>query len=605
MKTILIVILLSLGTIFSDATTVCVRSGGSGSGTDWSSPLANLPTTLVRGNTYYLASGSYTSPALNSVSGTSLVTIKKATVGDHGVAAGWNDSYASGAATFTGVFAVNLGYIIVDGATGGGPGSWTSGFGIVIKTPTGINPVVPIDGGVSNVTFRHCELIGSDTYDGGGGSIANDGFNLGCWGGSPHAFNSLDTITISYCSIHNTGRCPFLLGSDNTTIEYCWTGTFHSSSEQHAETQSIKNPGTGVHDETVRYSVFTHIESTGGLAIDNNGYSNGNWQIYGNVFYLDETSENDANGVIFTWTGYKANTVKVYNNTFINVPNAPYGYLMGFFGRTSDSGGVEFKNNLIYDSSTALSGVDISDYNHWVSVSGGNQGEAHSTTATGNLFRNFPVYDFTLIANTQSGLDLGSPYNVDALGKTRSTWTRGAYEFGGGSPTPTPTPTATPSPSPTPTPPPDGLTIEAESGSISAPFVVSGGHISQPSTTDLTNGGRAVYNFVLADEGDFQIVALVNAPSLTENSFYLNIDGEPQDPEMTWDILPPSVGYEDRQLSWLGNGTADADEIVPKVFHLTAGTHQLILRGREGNTQLDRFTISSYVFPPENVRIIP
>jgi hypothetical protein len=147
------------------------------------------------------------------------------------------------------------------------------------------------------------------------------------------------------------------------------------------------------------------------------------------------------------------------------------------------------------------------------------------------------------------------------------------------------------------------LSFEAESGILTAPFVSAGGSISQSTTTDLASGGRAVYSFNLTNAGNYVIQALVNAPSLTENSFYLNIDAEPQDPAMAWDVLPPTVGFENRLVSWRGTGTADANQFVPMIFNLAVGTHQLIIRGREANTQLDRFTIFKLPSPPPNLRV--
>ena len=141
-----------------------------------------------------------------------------------------------------------------------------------------------------------------------------------------------------------------------------------------------------------------------------------------------------------------------------------------------------------------------------------------------------------------------------------------------------------------------GDSIEAESGVIAVPFVSVGGFISQTSTTGIADGGRATYAITITNAGDYVIRALVNAPSFTANSFYINIDAEPQDPAMAWDILPPTVGFETRLVTWRGGGTADADEFVPKAFTLATGPHQLVIRGREANTQLD--SIALVKLPP-------
>ena len=148
------------------------------------------------------------------------------------------------------------------------------------------------------------------------------------------------------------------------------------------------------------------------------------------------------------------------------------------------------------------------------------------------------------------------------------------------------------------------FTIEAESGVISAPFVVTNGYVYQPVQTIVTNGGCAIYSFTITNAGEYAIQALVKAPSPTENSFYLNMDAEPQDPDMTWDILPPTVGFQNRLVSWRGNGTSDTNQYVPKYFNLASGTHQLIVRGRAANTQLDRLVITRRPSPPTGLRIV-
>jgi hypothetical protein len=148
------------------------------------------------------------------------------------------------------------------------------------------------------------------------------------------------------------------------------------------------------------------------------------------------------------------------------------------------------------------------------------------------------------------------------------------------------------------------VTIEAESGVVSAPFAITYGYVYQPVQTSVTNGGCAIYTFTITNAGSYAIQALVNAPSLAENSFYINIDAEPKNPTMAWDIQSPTVGFENRIVSWRGNGTSHADEIVQKNFSLTPGTHQLIIRGRGANTQLDRLSIVRLPEAPKGLRIV-
>jgi hypothetical protein len=87
---------------------------------------------------------------------------------------------------------------------------------------------------------------------------------------------------------------------------------------------------------------------------------------------------------------------------------------------------------------------------------------------------------------------------------------------------------------------------------------------------------------------------MVIAPSLAQNSLYVNIDAQPTDPLMIWDI-PVCSALTKATVSWRGNGSGDpaSSQYVPKVFTLAAGTHRLIIVGREANTTLGTITIAS------------
>src|SRR5262249_22500872 len=65
-----------------------------------------------------------------------------------------------------------------------------------------------------------------------------------------------------------------------------------------------------------------------------------------------------------------------------------------------------------------------------------------------------------------------------------------------------------------------------------------------------------------------------------------------------WDINPTTVGFESRFVSWRGSGNTTSNQFVPKVFNLTQGPHQLIVRGREPGTLLQSITVISALFLP-------
>src|ERR1035441_128305 len=99
---------------------VTAAGGGSKTGADWNNAYAGLPATLVRGDTYYLADGSYGSYSLNTAtSGTTQITIKKAIASDNCTSTGWNvATMGSAQATFTQIANSGGGYYTVNGQVG-------------------------------------------------------------------------------------------------------------------------------------------------------------------------------------------------------------------------------------------------------------------------------------------------------------------------------------------------------------------------------------------------------------------------------------------------------------------------------------------------------
>src|SRR5262245_48017532 len=102
-------------TISAGAATLCVgpSATGNGSGSDWNNKIA-WSTTLVRGNTYYLETGSYSGKTLSVAnSGSSYIIIKKATVADHGTSTGWVDSMGTGQAVFAYNITITTGFWVL------------------------------------------------------------------------------------------------------------------------------------------------------------------------------------------------------------------------------------------------------------------------------------------------------------------------------------------------------------------------------------------------------------------------------------------------------------------------------------------------------------
>ena len=124
------------------------------------------------------------------------------------------------------------------------------------------------------------------------------------------------------------------------------------------------------------------------------------------------------------------------------------------------------------------------------------------------------------------------------------------------------------------------LTFPVSAFVVSAPLVLTNGYISQPEQTDVAGGGKAIYNFTITNAGNCVIHAVVNAPDDSSNSFYVNVDAQPEDPTMIWDI-DVTAGFQERIVNWRGNGESGSGEFVPKRFKLSAGAHKLFIVGRE------------------------
>jgi hypothetical protein len=318
-----------------------------------------------------------------------------------------------------------------------------------------------------------------------------------------------------------------------------------------------------------------------------------------------------------TITGYRlyqgsanqtyTNVIDVGTNTSATVSNLSSGATYFFAVTAYDSNGSEsdFSNQITYQVALAtnpppaialMSPVDGGSYMEGASIS-----LSASVTSHGHAISRVDFYNGEILL----GSDSLAPYSfswASVIAGTYSLSAKAVYDSGDEIASAPVKVTVTPGGSAPPPPPSSGLSVAADSGTLSAPFVASHGTIYQPVETSLTAGGRAVYNFNLGHAGNYLVLANVRAPNEGQNSFYINIDAEPTDPLMIWDI-PPGPTLKSCTVTWRGNGTPEAAtaQYKPKVFALSAGAHQLIVRGREANTTLGTITIAA---TPPRLRII-
>ncbi|MGZ3796806.1 MAG: hypothetical protein ACXVB1_10590, partial [Pseudobdellovibrionaceae bacterium] len=137
-----------------------IRSGATGAnnGSDWSNAYTALPTTLVRGDNYYIAGGSYAGMTFDTpVSGSSVITIKGATVADHGIATGWSDTYSveNVQAVWTSSVTFSTSYWVFDGSVGPTWSRTPSQYGYLFNPMTNPIYVYNLNTPISNVVISH------------------------------------------------------------------------------------------------------------------------------------------------------------------------------------------------------------------------------------------------------------------------------------------------------------------------------------------------------------------------------------------------------------------------------------------------------------------
>jgi len=414
---IFLIIVLAIS-VTTHAATHCVSPSGSGSktGADWNNAYANIPASLVRGDTYYIADGSYGNHTFgDAVSGTTAIVIRKATAADHGVDTGWNNSYGAGQAVFgSWRFAhANSGYYEFEGYSA----AVTKGCGIKVQMPlesnlysSGAAAIIFGGGSTANfpyMTFKYLEVSGPYST----GTYSSSLYRTGIFFSQNDGSNNTSHSTVSHCWIHNGCTTPIADGDGNSylTIEYCELCDMNDTGGiDHADVYVVAS-NNGI----FRYN-YCHNYVPCGLFMQG-GTSVSGFQVYGNVF---DGGGKTATQFITCNTGCTLTNWQVYNNTIVDVDSP--------FNLASPSViGCKFYNNLFCGhSGSGGSGWDTQN----------------SLTVSSSVFVNYAGKDFHLQSHTTSGTTLSSPYNIDMDGVTRvpGSWDIGAYEYvaGGGGITP-------------------------------------------------------------------------------------------------------------------------------------------------------------------------
>ncbi len=453
-----LILITGLTPSISQAATKYVRSGATGnnSGTDWTNAYATLPSSLTRGDTYYVADGSYGSYTFDDAnSGTTVITIKKATVADHGTETGWNSTYGDGQATFGNAINFFTNNWVFDGVSGT---DYQSGHGFKIDNSAGGNTanivVFGVTGGsgVQNITVSHIDVIGPGYNQ---TNVNDRAFYSNSTG------STTSNLTISHNYVKGVG-VPILTRQNNTMlVEYNQIDDNHSQAASHAETWS----DTATDNVIFRYNRVRNPEGTavifngnGSAGITNQNTAS-NWQIYGNTFYYQNyvPGSGHTNGVsavlwcppyeVYGGDTYCHNWM-IYNNTFSNFSYSNQSArILGHAGT-----GITIpivKGNIWDSSSSGANHADVNaSYNYYRNTT--HIAESNEQIGTSSPFMNAAGADFRLSGPTLGVATISPPSGLtvnatDAGGIVRGgdgVWDRGAFEYSAGTPSNTLSPPA-------------------------------------------------------------------------------------------------------------------------------------------------------------------
>lgn len=421
-----------------------VREGASGAGTgaDWTDAYTALPATLTRGDTYYIADGNYPGYLFDdAVSGTSVITIKKATVADHGTSTGWSDTYGDGEAFFTNdldagfstiqyyaSFAIKTSFITIDGAVGGydgtaGLSSWTNGFGfrsqstnqgavfIMLSDKFGTWGARP---NLGHITLKHIKLTGTNW----------PGWTIGLQANA--ASTTVTNVTIQYCFMEGMGGSIMDIRANPTD----W---LMERNYWHANNTTNTAHGVGIRMDSVkgpmvfRYNLMSDIVGTGWIghytstaSTDGDGI-----EFYGNVFFRREANTMTGLGIIFSDSVAGTPVVdnwKIYNNTTYNL--LTHHRLVEI--DTAGSTNIQVYNNLDWNSAGDFTFTNVDD-------------EQNNEDAASDPFIDSANFDFRLASDTATTwVTLSTPYDTDMRGTNRNS-SVGAFQYGAGGEGYTPT----------------------------------------------------------------------------------------------------------------------------------------------------------------------
>ena len=420
-----------IGTVSAQAANHFVLAGalGNKSGNDWTNAYTTLPATLIRGDIYYIGAGSYPAYTFDDPhSGTTFITIKKATVADHGTDVGWQASYAA-QAVFQSTLHFSNGYYVFDGQTRN-ESDWFDGaaYGFRVDHNNQDQNISIYNQSLAtpNITVKYV-YVNSQVGNLPDVTIARYAINTDTQGGPTNS-----GLVFSRMFVNGSNNVWFLRTTSGAILEYSASQNASGNSANHGE---VVNLYYSASNAIIRHNIFRNeYVPSGSTAMIAVCCGTNSIQVYGNVF----SNFRAGDGAIGYLGGTVANSV-IYNNTIDQCNVASGGGANG--GIALGSSTTLIQNNL-FTNCTRAPLCCTHDYNAFSDST--DQGEAHAQlNVDSSIYVSYAAQDFRLARATAAGLALAAPFNVDRTAATRGAdgvWDRGAFETSGGTPAP-PAPT--------------------------------------------------------------------------------------------------------------------------------------------------------------------
>ena len=460
---------------------VCGQTPGDGS--TWSNALDDLPASLTRGDTYYIADGNYEGYLFDSTSaptdGTKIITIKKATVSEHGDETGWDNTYGDGQAVFQwsdagstnfgyklNTFRILVSYITIDGAIGTGSNSDNYGFKLMMAPCFGgtaegcadldqwagitVGAVGNSDLNLFDIVFKHIAMVGPaatkdySCFNDDDCKCSNTGLDVYLL-----STGSLTNLTIEdVLSTHWNNNISVRLTTNLTIANNYVSDNWSSDIGDHGQNLNVDGITSGVikNNRIIRSKTFA-------IAIHRNAnpdYTGTNGlKIYNNLFYGTNPSMSGFISTMGNQTNGITGGLQVHHNTVVNQNCGGKGFV-GVTTITNPEVISYVYNNLFYDTENCqldnsgyTQNVIVHDYNAYL-ASTNYMAETHAQVDTDalatDIFTDYANGDYSLkigaLPINNGKTDLGATYALDYAGTERGASPDiGAYEYTGTSDT--------------------------------------------------------------------------------------------------------------------------------------------------------------------------